>query len=483
MLVRVLYLSQFNLQIHFRPGRLGTKPDALTHHSDVHLGSGTDTTPTNVRPLFILQQLDSPTFCAGELDDPPGGLSETLDQLRIWTDISKHLPGDTFAQTVKGRIRDQHPLPGWELQDEHLWFEECIYIPKPLCIQLIHKHHDHPMAGHFGHHKTINLIHRSYHWPGLTRAVKQYIRSCMVCAHSKANQHKPYGFLKQLPIPPRPWESISMDFIEQLLTLEGNTAILVIVDCLTKQSLFIPTHDSIDLPELAQLFLTHVFSKHGTLSHVTSDQGSEFVSHFFRSLGKLLWMELHFTSGYHPEGDGQTEWLNQVLEQYLRAYTNYQQDDWSSLLPLAAFAYNNAMNEMTRISLFFANKGYHPSLVAELNVQVSSIGAQCFISDLDDLHMELKQSIAKAQQRYQKYADEHCSLAPLLKIGDQVYVKAKYFCTTQPSKELSKKNLGPYKVITIPSSHSFTLCLPQHFCSVHPIFHISQLELAEPDPF
>src|SRR5258705_6825922 len=188
-----------------------------------------------------------------------------------------------------------------------------------------------------------------------------------------------------------------MDFIKQLPTSEGHTAILVIVDCLTKQSLFIPTHDSIDSLELAQLFLTHVFSKHGTLSHVTSDQGSEFVSHFFRSLGKLLQMELHFTSGYHPEGDGQMECLNQVLEQYLRAYTNYQQDDWSSLLPLAEFAYNNATNEMTGVSPFFANKGNHPSLVAEPNVQVSSIGAQCFISDLDDLHTELKWSIAKGQ--------------------------------------------------------------------------------------
>src|SRR5258705_3073969 len=194
-------------------------------------------------------------------------------------------------------------------------------------------------------------------------------------------------------------------------------------------------------------------------------------------------MELHFTSGYHPEGDGQMEHLNQVLEQYLQAYMNYQQDNWSSLLPLAEFAYNNAMNETTGVSPFFANKGYHPSLVAEPNVQVSSIGAQCFISDLDDLHMELKRSIAKAQERYQKYADEHHSPAPLLKIGNRVYVKAKYFCTTRLSKKLSEKNLGPYKVIAIPRSHSFTLCLLDHFHSVHPIFHISQLEPAQPDPF
>jgi len=150
---------------------------------------------------------------------------------------------------------------------------------------------------------------------------------------------------------------------------------------------------------------------------------------------------------------------------------------------LAEFAYNNATNETTGVSPFFANKGYHPSLVAEPNVQVSSIGAQHFISDLDDLHTELKWSIAKAQECYQKYADEHCSPAPLLKIGNRVYVKAKYFRTTQPSKKLSEKNLGPYEVIAIPRSHSFTLHLPDHFCSIHPVFHISQLEPAQPDPF
>src|SRR5258708_5016861 len=194
-------------------------------------------------------------------------------------------------------------------------------------------------------------------------------------------------------------------------------------------------------------------------------------------------MELHFMSGYHPEGDGQMECLNQVLEQYLQAYMNYQQDDWSSLLPLAEFAYNNATNEMTRVSLFFANKGYHPSFTTEPNEQAPTPEAQRFISDLDNLHTELKQSITRAQEHYQKYADEHRSPAPLLKIGDRVYVKAKYFHTTRPSKKLSEKNLGLYEVITIPGSHSFTLHLPQHFRSVHPVFHISQLEPVEPDSF
>ncbi len=92
------------------------------------------------------------------------------------------------------------------------------------------------------------------------------------------------------------------------------------------------------------------------------DHGTEFVSHFFHSLGSLLSMKLHFTSGYHPEGDSQMEQINQVLEQYLHAYTNYQQDNWAPLLPLAEFTYNNAVSATTGISPFFMNKGYHPRL-------------------------------------------------------------------------------------------------------------------------
>src|SRR5882724_6797399 len=95
-----------------------------------------------------------------------------------------------------------------------------------------------------------------------------------------------------------------MDFIEKLLPSSCYTLILVIVDQLSKQSLFILTHDTITSPQLAQLFILHVFSKHSVPSHITSDHGTEFVSHFFQSLGTALDMKLHFTSGYHAEGDG-----------------------------------------------------------------------------------------------------------------------------------------------------------------------------------
>ena len=84
-------------------------------------------------------------------------------------------------------------------------------------------------------------------------------------------------------------------------------------------------------------------------------------------------MTIHFTSGYHPEGDGQTNQTNQTLEQYLCIYCNYQQDDWSNLLPLAEFTFNNAPSATTGVSPFFANKGYHPDITVHPNLELSSV--------------------------------------------------------------------------------------------------------------
>ena len=127
---------------------------------------------------------------------------------------------------------------------------------------------------------------------------------------SKPQHHKLYRSLKQLPIPEQPWNSISIDFIKKLLSSSGFDTILIIVNWLTKQVIFIPTHDTITSVDLAHLFILHVFSKHRVPSYVISDRGLEFVSNFFQSLGTALDMQLHFTLGYHPEGDEQTERTN-----------------------------------------------------------------------------------------------------------------------------------------------------------------------------
>jgi len=187
-----------------------------------------------------------------------------------------------------------------------------------------------------------------------------------------------------------------MDFIEQLPPSGGYTDILVVVDRLTKQALFIPTIRSLDATMLAELFIKHVFSKYGVPSHVTSDRGTEFVSKFFRSLANALDMRLHFTSGYHPEADSQTKRTNQTLEQFLRIYCNYQQLDWSRLLPLAEFVYNNMPSSTTGISPFYANKGYYPKMQLQVENDAWITETDSFVTDLRLVYDDLKRAIEDA---------------------------------------------------------------------------------------
>ena len=150
-------------------------------------------------------------------------------------------------------------------------------------------------------------------------------------------------------------------------------------------------------------------------------------------------MQLHFTSGYHPEGDGQTKPTNQTLEQYLRVYSNYQQDNWSDLLPLAEFAYNNAPSTTTGISPFYANKGYHPNISIHLERELASGKAWEFAINLDELYTALKEQIRTAQSHYQTSANACHARALSFPTGSHAFVKAQFFCTTQPSKKTRGK--------------------------------------------
>ena len=305
-----------------------------------------------------------------------------MDLDTLHQDILSALPSDPIAtKHISTDGQWSTDLNGLLLLDNR------IYVPFAgnLRTRILQYNHDHILAGHFDQNKTLELVRHGYSWPSLHADVQQFCKSCVTCIWSKPQCHKPYRSLKQLPIPERPWNSISIDFIKKLPSSSGFDTILVIVDWLTKQVIFIPAHDTITSMDLAHLFVLHVFSKHSIPSHVTSDRGLEFVLNFFQSLDTVLDMQLHFTLGYHPEGDGQTERMNQTLEQYLCVYCNYQQDNWSELLSLVKFAYNNTPSATTGVSSFFTNKGYHPNITVHPKCDIASSWACDFAIDLDEL--------------------------------------------------------------------------------------------------
>ena len=149
------------------------------------------------------------------------------------------------------------------------------------------------------------------------------MRGCDACQRNKVVRHAPYGLLNPLPIPAKPWSTVSLEWITDLPRSSYYDAILVVVDRLTKQAIFIATTISMSAPDVASLFIHQVIRLHGLPDSLVSDRDSVFTSHFRRRLLELLGIRANRSSAFHPQLDGQTERMNSVLEQYLRMYCDF----------------------------------------------------------------------------------------------------------------------------------------------------------------
>lgn len=204
---------------------------------------------------------------------------------------------------------------------------------------------------------TYELVSRSYHWPKMRQFTKKFVSTCDVCHRNKSTTHKPCGLLQPLPVPELPWSSLSMDFIVQLPESNGYTAILVVVDRLTKMARFIPTTVNVDSDGTLMLFLMRVVGVRDIPDDIVSDRGSVFTLRFTRAIMKALGIKQNLPTAFHPQTDGQTERTNGILEQYLRCYTNHQQNNWSDYLYQAELSYNNSLQSTTNQTPFYALHG------------------------------------------------------------------------------------------------------------------------------
>ena len=158
-----------------------------------------------------------------------------------------------------------------------------------------------------------------------------------------------------------PWDALSTHFIEQLPKSDSCSTVWVIVDCFSKMTHFVPIKDGQKTAKgYAKLFLENIWKLHRLPSSIISDRDPVFTSKFWAELIGRLDVWLRKSTVFHLQTDGQTKRVNQSLEQYLRQYCNYEQDNWNDLLPLAEYAYNNSATTATQVSPFFANYGFHP---------------------------------------------------------------------------------------------------------------------------
>lgn len=525
------YLSQFCFKICYRPGKQGTKSDALTRRSenlskegDKRLHHQSQTVlkhknldfdlPATLAVMWTQNQAQqekvselsadnlepnsSPELMAAHEQNP----ERSFEELSLNPDkrSSEELPpnleelfiqdyeSDSFRTQVLKSLQEEAPkhkdisLAECSERDSRLYYWNCLYVSEsnPLKLQLLQTCHDSSLVGHPGKVKTYETLAHYYYWPEMLEYVVQYVWNCHICVHTKASRKDYEGVLCPLSVSEQFWKDIFIDFKIQLPKSNDHDAILIIVDQLTKMKHIMVCHGICDAEEVAWLFVWHVWRLHDLFTTVISDQDTQFVSDFWKHLTKRLGIQSRLLIIYYSETDGQTENINMILEQYLCVYVGYLQDDWYEWLSLAEFAMNQTQFKTTHILLFFANYGFHPQMRFEpvpTEQKPATHDANDFALTMEAIVSHLHSEMMAAQARQEEYANRSRNPALRYWVGDLIWLNTKNIRTLRPKKKLDWKHIGPFPVTKVISPYSYCLELPATIC-IHSVFHVSLLHPA-----
>ena len=282
-----------------------------------------------------------------------------------------------------------------------------------------------------------------------------------------------------LPVPTQPWVDISMDFGLGLpRTLRGNDSIFVVVDRFSKIVHFIPCKKTTDAVNVAQLFFRDVYRLHGLPASIVSDRDTRFLSHFWRSLWKMVNTQLNFSSAYHPQTDCQTEVVNSSLGTLLRCLVGDHVKSWDQKLCQAEFAHNHAINRSTGFSPFQVVYSVQPRGPLDLMVLPSKTRihgkAGDFVTGLQDVHRAVFENLNSANSKYKQKA-YHKRRHLEFEVGDFVWaVLTKDRFPTGEYNKLSAKKIGPLEVLEKINPNAYRLKLPSHLCTAD-VFNVKHL--------
>lgn len=460
-----LILAEFEYTLEHRPGTSMGKPDALSRRSDHSMGKEDNSDVVLLPPsLFI------------NASQQQGHLEVATEMNAVLREMRREGLDEEGEEILK-RNEDT------EVKQGLLFYKGKIYIPLEHRRSVMKAHHTATDVGHPGQAKTIELITRNYWWPSLTSDVKQFIRECLRCQQTKTFPAKPLGLLTPNPIPIAPWENLSVDLIVGLPDSQGFDSILVIVDRFTKMIHALPTMSTITSEGVAKLYRDNVWKLHGLPKSIISDRGSQFASKFMTELNRLLGITTALSTAYHPQTDGQTERVNQDIEQYLRLFVNYRQDDWVDWLSLAEFTFNNRLHSSTNHSPFWLNTRRHP--ISSFSPPSQSIveGANDFAKRMAEVCSEAEKALQEAADDMKRFYDTRHQEGPKFKVGDLVFLSNVNLRSTCPSRKLDDKHFGPFKITKQISPVNFELDLPHQWSLTTSVFHVSKLKPFTADPF
>jgi len=294
----------------------------------------------------------------------------------------------------------------WKIENGIVLKEGRIYVLEGnLRREIIQLHYNTPVGGHGGRWKMAELIVRNYWWPGVTKEMGRYVDGCNACQRYKNQSEAPAGKLMPNVIPEKPWSHISADFITKLPLAQGYNAILVVCNCFSKMAHFIATMEKTSAEGLTKLFRDHIWKLHGLPESIISDRGGQFAAGMMKELNNLLEIQTKLSTAYHPQTDGQTERINQELEQYLRVFIDHRQEQWPDWLGTVEFVYNNKIHMATKTSPFKANYSQDPRMGFEGRRKGKYEAVGKFIEKMKKIQEEAKAALGKAQEEMKKFRD------------------------------------------------------------------------------
>jgi hypothetical protein len=291
----------------------------------------------------------------------------------------------------------------------------------------------------------------------------------------KTNRQPPAAPLHPHDIPERPWEIITVDLIGPLPESNGHNAILVIVDRLTKMIKLQPTQVELSSEGFATLLLNRVFRNHGFPRKIIHDRDPRFVSQYIRELFKIIGVQQNPSTAYHPITDGQTERMNQGIEEYLRIFINHQQNDWDRWIAMAEFCYNNREHTATKQTPFFLNSGQHPWTGTETRRETKNQAVDDFKKNLDRAREDARSALKFANDTMKRQYDKHRRPAMNYDIGDKVYIDGTNIRSDRPTKKLEDRRYGPFQIIKKVGRSAYKLKIPPTWRGIHPVFNESLL--------
>ncbi|XP_073133837.1 uncharacterized protein [Henckelia pumila] len=353
-----------------------------------------------------------------------------------------------------GQASDQQLLT-WKLKDEAkggalytvkdgvVHHKRRMWVPtvNSLREDVMTEAHTVPYSIHPGSTKMFKDLQMLYWWLGMKKDIVKFVSEWLTCQQVKVEHQRPAGLLKPLHIPTWKWEDVTMDFVIGLpITQRRMNSIWIIVDRLTKSAHFLPVRNNFSMNQYAELYIREVVRLHGVPARIVSDRDPRFTSNFWKSLHNGLGTKLAFSIAFHPQTDGKSERVIQILEDLLRACMIDFGGNWESKTPL------------------------HWDEIGERAVLGPEIVQQTV-----DMIAKIRDRMLTAQSHQKSYADRRRRELEF-QVGDHVFLKVspwKGVLRFGKKGKLSPRYIGPFEILDKVGTRAYRVALPPNLEDVH----------------